>query len=223
MKGYILLASLFFISLFQSAYAAKDCELWWENNLENTVSYATFREWLGNVNAESRVAMRNHIKKMGYKSLVDVPSGLCLDYWGLKKEEIQISYLGVDITSKLVKLAVDQSIPVIRGSIESLPLSDNQFDVSYARHILEHLDSYERAINELIRVGRKETLIVFFIKPEIDSPDQIKPCVIDGYVIFHNIYNKTNLEKFVLSNPKTSKIEWEDVNDKETILHIYLK
>lgn len=222
----ILLLSRMKICLFIfCCFAAKDVqsveehEQWWQNCLENRVSLATFEGWLGNYNSKSRVAMRRHVKEKGYTSILDVPSGLCIDYFGLKHDGIAINYQGVDITPMLVDLAQKQNLPVIQGDIKSLPFEDNQFEICYSRHILEHLDRYEQAINSLIRVASREVFITFFSQPK--DTQVIRSALVDGYLLYHNIYCKLELEQFILSNAKVSKIEWEEVDENEIILHIY--
>jgi len=200
--------------------AVEEYEIWWEKCLENNVSIATFEGWLGDIYSTSRVAMRRHVVQKNYKSILDVPSGLCIDYFGFKHDGITIDYQGVDITPKLVALAQKQNLPVIVGDIKSLPFQDNKFDICYARHILEHLSSYEQAINELIRVAKKEALITFFIQPQ--ETQSISSAYYNDHLLYHNTYCRPALERFVLSNPKVSKLEWEYVDGREIILHIYL-
>ena len=201
------------------SHAAEEYEIWWEKCLENSVPMSTFEGWLGDINAASRVAMRNHVRRMKYTSVLDVPAGICMDYFGFKSEGFNIKYQGVDITPKLVAMAQKQGIPVIEGDIKALPFRDNSFDVCIARHILEHLTGYEKALDELIRVCSKEALITFFMRPE--EKEVIDSFYYHDYLLYGNIYNKKELEDFVLSNPKVSGIFWEEVNGREVILHVY--
>lgn len=198
-------------------------EQWWSNCLESKVSLKLFKKWLGGQNAESRIAMRRHIKEKGYSSILDVPCGLCVDYSGIKEENLPIQYTGLDITKKLVKNATRQGISAVLGSIERIPFEDNHFDICYARHILEHLDSYVLAVPELIRAAKKEVMIVFFLKPTSEAVDKINASPDRGFLLYHNQYSKPKLEEFVLANSKVHRIDWEEVGMTENILHIYLK
>ncbi len=197
-------------------------EVWWEQCLDTTVPMSTFAAWLDDTKAPSRVAMRNYLRTKNYSTFLDVPCGLCIDYEGLKTEFPNMKYQGLDITEKLVAVAQGKNIPVKRGSIEQMPFNDSSFDICYSRHILEHLDNYQKAIGELVRVGSKEVLIVFFIKPD-DQADAIDLSSANGALLFHNRYNKPDLEKYVLSLSKVKEIKWEEVNSIENFLHIYLK
>lgn len=216
---------IFFIAMLAcvSLFAQKEHENWWEDNLEAQVSYDVFAKWLGDVDAVSRVAMRSHVKKMKYQTMLDVPCGLGIDYMGLKKDSMPIQYTGLDVTPKLVNQGLQAGIPVMLGSIEKIPFADNHFELCYARHILEHLDYYETALSELIRTASKEVMVVFFLKPRAHKDDRIVPSMDHGGLLYHNKYNKPKIEKFLRANRKVKKIEWEKIGGHEIILHVYLK
>lgn len=201
----------------------KEHEMWWEQSLGRDASFETFESWLGDENASSRMAMRRSVIENNYRSILDIPCGICIDYYGFKKAEIAIDYLGIDITPQLVELAKRQDIPVILGSIESIPLSDSSFDLVYARHILEHLSGYKDALKELIRVAKDEVLIVFFIRPNDSSEDLIKLPLIDTYPIYHNGYSKSQLEECLKDHEKVDYWVWENLPTEEEILHIFCK
>lgn len=199
----------------------KPHEQWWEQCLGSQVSMLTFSQWLGDINVQSRVAVREHVKNKKYKSILDIPSGLCLDFFGFKHNDVDIDYYGIDITPKLVDYAQAQGINVHCGSIEEISMQDASVDVCYARHILEHLDYYQKAISELIRVATKEVIIIFFIKPG-EKPDKIHCNDCDGYLLYHNYYNQQQLEQYVQTFSQVDRFEWKEVSSNETILHIYL-
>ena len=193
----------------------KNYESWWQKNLENSTQYETFDSWLGDADSPQRKALREHAIARSYSSILDAACGLCIEYDGLKKDGIDIEYQGLDITPKLVERANSRGIPVVLGSIENIPFEDRTFDLAYGRHILEHLEYYELALAELIRVAKKEVFISFFIDPS--TAEEIKLTLCDGGVLYHNVYEKTKLERFILNHPKVRSIEWD-----ESILHIYL-
>jgi ubiquinone/menaquinone biosynthesis C-methylase UbiE len=207
--------------LFSSALDAyKKHEIWWEENLDKEVSLEVFQNWLGDVDSPSRLEMRRHVLRMGYESIVDIPCGLCIDYSGFKKDGISIDYLGIDITPKLVGIAQKKNINAIQGSIENIPKSDSSFDMAYARHILEHLDDYRLALFELIRVAKKEVFITFFIQPK-EGENNIDLALCNHQYLYHNTYNKREIESCLESHEKVKRYEWQDLG-KEVILHIYL-
>ena len=91
--------------LINNLQGIEEHEKWWEECLNKKVSMHTFRQWLGDIDAPSRVAMRKHVKQKGYSSILDVPSGVCTDYFGFKNSKSPIKYQGVDVTPMLVKSA----------------------------------------------------------------------------------------------------------------------
>lgn len=216
MKKTILACGLFLTSLF----GVEEYETWWEHSIDNGVSIQTFNEWLGGIKDPSRVAMRNHVKGKQYGSLLDVAAGLCIDYQGLLFDKIEISYTGVDITPKLVTRGKELGINIELGDIKALPFSDNLFDVVYARHILEHLASYEQAVEEMIRVAKKEVLVTFFIKPK----EQYKgySYISFGHKVYGNTYSKSEIEDYLTAHESVAAFEWENVSKRDVILHIYL-
>jgi len=195
-------------------------ELWWETNAPD--NHVSFAQWLGGPKAQSRVTMREHVRAKGYKSILDIPAGGCVDFDGLRQDGLNIDYVAMDITPKLIKQAQARGIKAKLGSIEAIPLADKTFDIAYSRHILEHLEYYEKAIDELIRVAKKEVFITFFIKPHAQA-DVIDLREFNDHLLYHNVYDQEKFEHYVKANPRVEKIEWEDLNPEEIIVHIYLK
>ena len=60
---------------------------------------------------------------------------------------------GVDISPALLKF-VPEGIQTIPGSLESIPLPDDSFDVVFAVEAIEHAANLESAVSEMIRVAR---------------------------------------------------------------------
>ncbi|MCL4229888.1 methyltransferase domain-containing protein [Candidatus Dependentiae bacterium] len=222
MKKRLIYLVILFVSYVSSDFCItqKEHEKWWETNVEKQME--TFASWLGGIQAESRITMREYIKNRGYKSVLDIPCGLCTELLGYKADGMDIAYLGIDITEKLITRAQSLGINAIQGSIESIPLPDSSIEVCYARHILEHLDYYELALNELIRVARDEVIVIFFIKPH-KADDYICSAIDRGCVLYHNAYNKNKIERFIHGNAKVDTLIWECIGEKEEALHIYLR
>jgi ubiquinone/menaquinone biosynthesis C-methylase UbiE len=200
----------------------KEHEQWWTLNEDK---FETFDGWLGDFDACSRVQARKHINLLGYRNVLDVPCGTCTEYFGYQKDNMAVAYTGLDITHYLVERAQQMGVTAVEGSIEKIPFQDSSFELVYARHILEHLDYYELAVSECIRVAEKEALVVFFIPPVENEADTISYAIIDDAGLYHNIYNKEKLVGFISQNPKVDRLEWEniDATEKEIILHIYLR
>lgn len=201
----------------------KKHEQWWEVKCKEGDRFNQFAEWIGGPQELSRIAIRKHIHNQNYHSILDIPCGLCIDYMPLTEEIENLSYIGIDITQSFVSRAQSLGISVINGRIQEIPFPDSSFEVTYSRHILEHLDSYETALRELIRVAQKEVLVVFFIIPIENDEDIIITGPVDGYPIYHNRYSRKKIEYFLSSISKVKSFSWQSVaNTSETILHIFV-
>lgn len=220
--GYllVLVATNIFFASFGFMVQPKVHEQWWRNH------YAThadrFTSWFGNVDAVARLSARAHIKKQGYRTVLDIPCGMCAEYSGYKKEGHEIDYIGMDITEQFVDRARGLGIQAVQASIEKIPCNDSVVDVSYAHNILEHLPGYEAALYELIRVARQEVIVVFFMAPRAGET-YINPQLIEGDLLYHNRYDKDQLEQYIIQNSKVEWFDWEQINENECILHIYLR
>ena len=138
MKGRKFFFFLFCLTVMHSFIFAerKEHEIWWENTLGETADWNTFSTWLGDENSDSRLSLYHHLIKKKYSSILDVPCGLCVDFWGCKKYGIDINYTGLDITPKLINRAKKFCLDVSVGSIENIPFPQDSFDICFSRHIL---------------------------------------------------------------------------------------
>lgn len=223
-KNVSLILALFLnSSLFANQNTLKEHEKWWEHACRNKTNMEQFIKWQGSENAISRILVRFHINNMQYKSVLDIPCGLCVDYAPLKRSCPDICYFGMDISPLFINQVKEAGIPAMVGKIQNIASTDSTFDVVYSRYILEHLDSYEEAIKELVRVAKKEVIIVFFIVPDNESHDRIVAVEANGYPIYHNRYSRSKLEAFLKSLEKVKSFSWQEVKNKnECILHILL-
>ena len=220
MKKAIFLLLLIFTGQYLDA-EEKNHEIWWEKCIGNQISWEQFYRMSGDENDDLRAAIKNHVLQKDYASFLDCGCGMCVDFWNIIFSKPEIDYLGVDITQKFVDRANDLGIKALKGSVENIPVQNNQFEVSFCRHVLDHLDYYQKAIDELIRVAQKEVIIVFLFEPG-NQKDEINSMQFYGYDRFYNRYNKSKLESFVLNNPKVKSLHWNKVNKNNTILHIEL-
>ena len=187
----------------------------------------TFRGWLKGPDADSRIAFRELLRDYKYESMLDVAAGLCDEYYGIVEAGIDIEYSAIDITPKLVEYNISKGVDIKKGSIEKIPHKANTFDICYARHILEHLDYYEKAVSEMIRVSRRAVAITFFRKPLIDDMIDYIP----KEDLYQNIYGQSKMENFISSKRKVDRFQWLQPESLkhggwdhgEVILHIILK
>lgn len=192
---------------------------WWQKNLQTRID--DFSSWIGDFNKNDKIYCRKYVAEKNYKSLIDCGCGLATEYFGYKHDNYDINYTGLDSCRFLIERNEQQGINMINAELEALlPIRDSFYECVYCREVLEHLSYYETAIKEFIRIGQKEVIISWFIKPD-SKDDEINYWDVED--LFHNKYNIEKLEKFILDNSKVDSLFWKEVSEKENILHIKLK
>lgn len=190
-------------------------QTWWQENLPARLE--EFKAWVGDSNAPTKVAVREHVMAAGHRSLLDCGCGLCVDYDAYRAAGYEIAYHGLDYTPFFVESACARGIHVAQGSIESIPFPDASFDVVYARHVLEHLPHYRDALSETVRVAKREVVFVFFLKPKEDED------IIDfnqELNLFHNTYDRRAINVMLSTMPRVDTWQWIDLSDAECLLSI---
>ena len=192
---------------------------WWNKNAEQSLN--TFKSWVGDYNDPVKVFCRKYVIDKGYKQLIDCGCGVATEYFGYKNDNYEIDYTGLDSCNFFVEKNRNLGIKMIHSELESvLPINNSSFEVVFCRGVLEHLSYYELALQEFIRIGKSEVMVVFFIKP---SGEDDKIDYWEEQDLYHNTYNKNKIEEKLLNNKKVDSFYWEDINEKENILHIILK
>jgi ubiquinone/menaquinone biosynthesis C-methylase UbiE len=82
------------------------------------------------------------------------------------------SYIGVDYSDESIKLAKVQSskfkvqndslkckVDFRQADVYKLPFGDKSFDLVTCLEVLEHLDNYEKALQEIRRVAKKHVIL----------------------------------------------------------------
>ena len=180
-----------------------------------------------------REKIRDLIKQasaQGKIKVLDVGCGTGIEYEGYKKYNLRIDYTGLDAIEDVL-IGGRKRNPEAKfylGDAESLPFEDNSYDFVVARHLLEHLSNYEKALKELYRVSRKYIILDFFITPT-DQKDDIKmhyfkiPGTFRWFKAYQNLYNKRRLIKFINKSGSVQKIDiFENLsNDNEYFDTVY--
>jgi glycosyltransferase involved in cell wall biosynthesis len=192
---------------------------WWNVNINTKME--DFKKWTGDENIQSKVYLRTHIINKEYKSCLDCGAALCVDFYGFKNQNYNIEYHAIDTCEFFIKEGLNKKIDINLNSIEKIDKNDNSIDVVYCRHVFEHLSGYNLAIDEMMRVAKKEVSILFFLKPE--EKEHISYAFYENSFLYHNTYNKSKIIKYMEINPKFYKLEMIDINEQECCYHIYLK
>jgi ubiquinone/menaquinone biosynthesis C-methylase UbiE len=107
------------------------------------------------------------LKKIEFKSILDVPVGTGVDYLIFKKAGLLEGkrFVGLDFTQKFLDFcSKEKGIDCVQGDIRELPFKDGEFDVVHARGIFEHLDGdeYKKAIAECLRIAKDYAFLIFY-------------------------------------------------------------
>jgi ubiquinone/menaquinone biosynthesis C-methylase UbiE len=190
-------------------------QTWWDENLETR--FEEFESWVGGSDSTSKVFFRNYIKNKGYKSLIDIGCGNSTEYFAYKREYPEIEYIGVDSSEFLYNRNTSLGINMILAPGENTGLPDSHSAVVFSRHVLEHQPDFRPILNEMIRIADMEAIHVFFIIPG-EAPEHI------GYDpsqnLYHNRYNKSDIDDFISGIKKISSHEWIQISELEVALSI---
>lgn len=185
-------------------------EQWWENNLPDKLE--DMKRWFGNGNLKFRKYPRRLIKKMNYKSILDGGAGLCAEYYGFQKDYPEVTYTALDITPRFVAMGKEKGINIFEGSIEKIPFPNNRFDCVYVRDTLRHLESYEKALKECIRVCKKEVMVVFGRKLTNDEENIIN--YNPARKLYNNKNSKSKIKEFLSQNKDIKFFYFKTIDGK---------
>lgn len=108
---------------------------------------------------------------------------------------------------------------MIQAEAHSIPVEDNSYEITFARHLLEHQPTFEPILDEMIRIGSKLTAHIWFKKPgdiEVIDYNSINK-------LYHNIFSKKKINDYLFNHPKVKYNEWIDIDETESLLLIWLK
>jgi ubiquinone/menaquinone biosynthesis C-methylase UbiE len=150
-------------------------------------------------------------------TVLEIACGIGLNYDRLRYHPQISRYTGIDTSSNAVKYAKDlYGAHFIRCDGQKTSFSDNEFDISFALSVADHLDNYKILLNEMVRVTKK-TIIMALCRELIDednikqykieSPERLE-YIIDSYkkdkegnyIYYFNQYSKENLANYVREN-----------------------
>jgi SAM-dependent methyltransferase len=86
------------------------------------------------------------------REVLEVGAGTGLIMEGLGRAPKRL--VGMDISSGMLRRAIDRGFEVAQGSATALPFGDAAFDVAYSFKVLAHIPDIETAVQEMVRVLR---------------------------------------------------------------------
>jgi len=192
-------------------------QTWWDKEIKD--QFDDFKSWVGSSQAPSKVFMRKWLAEHKINSILDIGCGMCDEFEAYKKEYPNIQWTGVEGSVFLHKKAIVKGKPVVNKEGHNIGFTDGAFDVSYARHVLEHQKSYKPILKEMIRVASKIATHTFFIAPQekeiINYNKKLN--------LYHNTFNKNKIEEFVKSFDKVKSLSWLTISKVEVALVIFMK
>lgn len=112
-------------------------------------------------------------------SMLDIGCGSAATYEAIKTAKMNLWYVGVDMIPKNVAWC-KQTFPeavFYEGDGEKLPFEDRYFDIAYSRHVVDHMPSFEKALNEHCRVADKLVIVTLWVPFSDGDKHEIKPIV----------------------------------------------
>ncbi|HEY7322124.1 MAG TPA: class I SAM-dependent methyltransferase [Candidatus Binatia bacterium] len=106
----------------------------------------------------------------GLSSVLDVGCGNGVMFEMIREKDLDLDYLGVDVTEKLLQVA-RELFPADAHRFRHMSLYElrkfpRRFDAVVCRHVLEHLPDYVPAVEYLYSHTRKKLILVFFLPPK---------------------------------------------------------
>jgi|GEM_PF-1994346 len=120
--------------------------------------------------------------------------------------EQDFKVIGFDFSIEMIKIAKQRDPDgfYLVGNVKAMPFKDNIFDHSVCPSVLHHLkpDEVVKALKELKRVTKKESLISFWNHPKLKGEHFIKWGDYKRYYYLYNHEQVINLVKQVFNNFK---------------------
>ena len=137
-----------------------------------------------------------------------------------KYAQMPFFYLGVDVIPKNVDWCVQQ-FPgyqfAYNPTLHKIDQPDKSWDVVYSRHVVDHMRSFEEALDEHCRVAKKLVIIVLWRPLGEGGKHQIKNIVDQGKTYENEYTNDYSREKVVQALNEKSKKGWQTLEIAEGV------
>lgn len=116
--------------------------------------------------------------------LLEVGSGPGIEVRGLREEGLldRVDYVGYDFTPELVESCRQQHQDCRFEVVDAQKMRDEGVaDIVWCRHLLEHVQDWERAFQNALRASRLATVISWFIRPTWKQ-SEVATGVAEGFI-----------------------------------------
>ncbi len=140
-------------------------------------------------------------------SILDYGSGSATTFEALKKEfpDVKLQYRGLDVIEKNTIWCQENFSDgdfKFNPTIHKIDEPDQSWDLVYSRHVVDHMESFEKAMDEHCRVAKKFVVVVFWVPLSEGEEHQIKHIVDQGKVYeneYTNQYSRKKVEGWLLA------------------------
>lgn len=103
----------------------------------------------------------NEAKKLSLQSILDVGCGEGFTLEKLRENKIGKELTGIDFSKSAIEIGknLHPDLSLKLGTIYHIPFKPNSFDLIICSEVLEHLKYPEKALQELVRVTKKNCII----------------------------------------------------------------
>ncbi len=164
---------------------------------------------------KERAVIARELKRVEVGSILDVGCGCGSELASYRAKNLDVKYVGLDGSKYMLEQARERhpTGAFVEGDAQSLPFADKCVDAVVLRHILEHLPSYERAIQEALRVSRELVVVNLFHRLLPGSRD-VTFMHHRGY--YDNWYSEKRFEGFLKSESAWFTKEFVDGTNNQT-------
>jgi len=141
-----------------------------------------------------------------------------------------IHYRGLDIIEKNTKWCQENFLEgdfKYNPTLHKIDESDKSWDVVYSRHVVDHMESFEKAMDEHKRVAKKLVIVILWVGFSNQDEHEIKN-IIDHRGTDHeklypneytNTYSRKKVVEYLESDPEWKLLELnEDVGGNQVIV-----
>lgn len=142
--------------------------------IENKSFYGSYADHITEKRAQSPFPLRRYAHDQQYRAILAhiqpgmrvLDAGCGEGVLSFMMAEKGAEVIGVDLSGPNIEAAAArasqlnlQNVSFLVGDAESLPFSDNSFDLVVSSHVLEHVPDFDRGLKEVMRVTKRRAVV----------------------------------------------------------------